>query len=149
MTEPVTRSIVVEREMPHPQEKVWRALTQRALMEEWLMPNDFQPILGHKFQFHWKPVAGWNGVADCEVLVLEPPHRLAWSQNGSAEQAATGLKSVVTWTLTPTGRGVLVRMEHSGFRPQDEAGYKMMSGGWPRVLEALERVAAGLASNAA
>jgi len=141
MTEPAARSIVVEREMPHPPERVWHALTQSALIEDWLMPNDFQPIVGHKFQFRWKPVAGWSGVADCEVLVLEPPHRLAWSQNASGEQAATGLKSVVTWTLTPTRRGVLVRMEHSGFRPQDEAGYKTMSGGWPRVLEALERVA--------
>ncbi|HEY6257432.1 MAG TPA: SRPBCC domain-containing protein [Xanthobacteraceae bacterium] len=139
-----TRSIVVEREMPHPPEKVWRALTQSTLIEEWLMPNDFKPIVGHKFNFRWQPAAGWNGVADCEVLTLEPPRRLAWSQNASGQQAANGLKSVVTWTLTPTKRGVLVRMEHSGFRPEDEAGYKAMSGGWPHVLEGLERVTAGL-----
>ncbi len=140
-----TRSIVVEREMPHPPEKVWRALTQSVLMADWLMPNDFEPVIGHKFNFRSQPIAGWNGVADCQVLVCEPPHRLAWSQNASGEQAATGLRSVVTWTLTPTRTGVLVRMEHSGFRPQDEAGYKMMSGGWPRVLEKLERASVGLA----
>ena len=138
------RSIVVERVMPHAPEKIWRALTQSALIAEWLMKNDFQPAVGHRFNFRSTPIAGWNGVADCEVLVLEPPRRLAWSQCGSGEQAADGLKSVVTWTLTPVTGGTHVRMEHAGFRPQDEAGYRVMSGGWPRVVASLERVAAGL-----
>ena len=138
------RSIVVERVMPHAPVKIWRALTQSALIAEWLMKNDFQPAVGHRFNFRSTPIAGWNGVADCEVLVLEPPRRLAWSQCGSGEQAADGLKSVVTWTLTPVAGGTHVRMEHAGFRPQDEAGYRVMSGGWPRVVASLERVAAGL-----
>jgi uncharacterized protein YndB with AHSA1/START domain len=136
-----TRSMVVERQMPHPQEKVWRALTEGPLIEQWLMKNDFQPTVGHKFNFRAKPMAGWNGVADCEVLVVEPPTRLSWSQNASGEQAADGLRSVVTWTLTPMGAGTHLRMEHSGFRPQDEGGYQAMSFGWPRVLANLERVA--------
>jgi uncharacterized protein YndB with AHSA1/START domain len=139
-----TRSIVVERVMPHPPEKIWRALTQAPLIEEWLMKNDFQPVVGHRFNFRATPVAGWNGVADCEALVLEPARRLAWSQNASGEQAADGMKSVVTWTLTPVDGGTHVRMEHSGFRPQDEAGYRVLSGGWPRVVGGLERVVAGL-----
>jgi uncharacterized protein YndB with AHSA1/START domain len=139
-----TRSIVIERVMPHPPEKIWRALTTAHLIEHWLMKNDFQPVVGHRFNFQSTPIAGWNGVADCEVLVLEPPRRLVWSQNASGEQAADGLKSVVTWTLTPVDGGTHVRMEHSGFRSQDEAGYAMMSGGWPQVVGALERVAAGL-----
>jgi uncharacterized protein YndB with AHSA1/START domain len=138
-----TRSIVVERKMPHSPEKIWRALTISTLIEEWLMKNDFQPVVGHKFNFRATPMAGWNGVADCEVLIVEPPHRLAWRQNASGEQAADGLKSVVTWTLTPVAGGTLVRMEQAGFEPKDEAGYKAMSGGWPRVLEGLERVAGG------
>jgi uncharacterized protein YndB with AHSA1/START domain len=146
MTEIATaaRSIVVERLMPHPPEKIWRALTQAPLIAEWLMQNDFQPVVGHRFNFRATPMAGWNGVADCEVLILEPPRRLAWSQNASGEQAPDGLKSVVTWTLTPVEGGTLVRMEQAGFRPQDEAGYRAMSGGWPRILGALERVAAEL-----
>ena len=135
-----TRSIVIEREMPYPREKIWRALTEGALIEQWLMKNDFQPVVGHKFNFRSKPIAGWNGVADCEVLVVEPPYRLSWSQSASGEQAADGLHSVVTWTLTPTVDGTLVRMVHSGFRPQDEGGYQAMSNGWPRVLASLERV---------
>ena len=46
-----TRTLVIEREMPHPQEKIWRALTEGKLMEEWLMKNDFQPVVGHRFDF--------------------------------------------------------------------------------------------------
>jgi uncharacterized protein YndB with AHSA1/START domain len=137
-----TRSLVVERVMSHPPEKVWRALTQSALIEEWLMKNDFQPVVGHKFNFRAAPMPHWNGVTDCEVLAVEPGKRLSYSWNASGEEAATGLKTVVTWTLTPTSGGVLVRMEQSGFRPEDETGYRGASYGWQRFISGLERVAA-------
>src|SRR5262245_21088893 len=139
-----TRSIVIEREMPHPPEKVWRALTQGPLIEEWLMKNDFQPVVGHRFMFRATPMPRWNGVTDCEVLVVEPCTRLAYSWNASGEAAANGMKTVVTWTLTPTKGGVVVRMEQSGFRPEDEANWQGASQGWQRLLAGLERVAAGL-----
>jgi uncharacterized protein YndB with AHSA1/START domain len=139
-----TRSIVVERVMPHPPEKIWRALTQAPLIAEWLMKNDFRPVVGHRFNFRNTPMPLWNGVTDCEVLVVEPNKRLSYSWNASGEEAAGGLKSVVTWTLTPLAGGTHVRMEHSGFGPQDEAGHQAMSGGWPHIVAGLERVAAGL-----
>ncbi len=141
MSESDERSIVVERVMPHPPEKIWRALTQSALIEQWLMRNDFEAVVGRKFNFRAQPMAGWNGVSDCEVLAIEPMKLLSWSQNASGEQAQDGLKSIVTWTLTPVEGGTLVRMEHSGFKPKDEVGYKAMSGGWPRIVAGLERVA--------
>src|SRR5262249_58705940 len=90
-----TRSVVVEREMPHPAEKIWRALTQGPLIEEWLMKNDFQPVVGHRFNFRAEPMPQWNGVTDCEVLVIEPNERLSYSWSASGEE------TVVTWTLTP------------------------------------------------
>ena len=139
-----TRSIVVERTMPHPPAKVWRALTQSALIGEWLMNNDFEPVVGRRFNFRAQPTPGWNGVSDCQVLAIDPEKRLVWSQNASGEQAEGGLKSVVTWTLTAVGGGTLVRMEQSGFRPEDEMGDQAMSGGWPRILGGLERVAGTL-----
>ena len=146
MTKPaaVTRSIVIEREMPHPPEKIWRALTQGPLIEEWLMKNDFQPVVGHKFNFRATPMAHWNGVTDCKVLLVEPNERLSYSWNASGEAAAGGPKTVVTWMLTPTQGGVLVRMEQSGFRPEDENNYQGASYGWRRNLAGLERVAAAL-----
>lgn len=145
MTQLAPRSLVIEREMPHPPEKVWRALTQGPLIEEWLMRNDFQPIVGHRFNFRAEPMPHWNGVTDCQVLVVEPNRRLSYSWNASGDEAATGLKTVVTWTLTPTKGGVLVRMEQSGFRPEgDETFYQGASYGWQKMVAGLERVAAGL-----
>ncbi len=139
-----TGSLIIEREMPHPPEKIWRALTQGALLEEWLMKNDFQPVVGHRFNFRAAPMPHWNGVVDCEVLVVEPNSRLAYSWNASGEEAASGLRTIVTWTLTPTRSGVLVRMEQSGFRPEDESNYRGANYGWQRYLGGLERVVAAL-----
>jgi uncharacterized protein YndB with AHSA1/START domain len=136
-----TRSIVVERTMPHRPEKVWRALTHAPLIAEWLMRNDFQPVLGHRFNFRSDPVNGWNGVTDCEVLEIEPQSRLVYSWNGHGEQAAIGIRSLVTWTLTPTSGGTHLRMEHAGFRDLDEGFYKGASYGWPLMIAALENVA--------
>jgi uncharacterized protein YndB with AHSA1/START domain len=146
MTKPTaaTRSLVVERVMPHPPEKIWRALTQGALIAEWLMQNDFQAIVGHRFNFRATPLPHWNGVVDCQVLVVEPNKRLSYSWNASGDEAAGGLKTVVTWTLTPTQGGVLVRMEQSGFRPEDQSNYQGANYGWQKFVAALERVIAGL-----
>lgn len=139
MTE--TKSIVVERLMPHPADKIWRALTLSDLIVEWLMRNDFQPVLGHRFQFQATPLPGWSGVTNCQVVEIEPPRRLAYTW-GDGTESDSGLKTLVTWTLTPAEGGVLVRMEQSGFRPQDEQGYRGMGGGWPRILQRLEEITA-------
>ncbi len=138
-----TRPLVVEREMPHPPEKVWRALTQGALIEEWLMKNDFQPVVGHRFNFRATPMPHWSGIVDCHVLIVEPNERLSYRWTASGEEAARGLKTVVTWTLTPVKGGTHVRMEQSGFRPEDEFNYQGANYGWQRYIGNLERVAAG------
>ena len=143
MTKPApaaARSIVIEREMPHSPEKVWRTLTQGPLIGEWLMQNDFVPVVGHRFNFRATPMPHWNGVVDCEVLIVEPNARLSYSWNASGAEAAGGLKTVVTWTLTPTPGGVLVRMEQAGFRPDEEANYRGAQYGWQRFVAALEQV---------
>ena len=144
MTRPAaaTRSIVMEREMPHPPEKIWRALTQGPLIEEWLMQTDFQPVVGHKFNFRTAPQPHWNGVTDCEVLTVEPHKRLSYTWNASGEEAANGPKTIVTWTLTPASGGTLVRMEHSGFRPEHERNYQGANYGWQKFIAALEQVVA-------
>ena len=108
------------------------------------MKNDFQPVVGHRFNFRATPTAHWNGVTDCEVLVVEPCERLSYSWNASGQEAPGGLKTVVTWTLTPANGGTHVRMEQSGFRPEDGSFYQGASYGWERMVGGLERVAAGL-----
>jgi len=92
------RSVVVEREIPHPPEKVWRALTEPHLIEEWLMKNDFKPAVGHRFNLR----GDWGGVLDCEVLAVEPNRTLSYTWDFAHDDAAFNLKSVVTFTLTPT-----------------------------------------------
>jgi len=138
MTTEGTRSLVIERELPHPPEKIWRALTQGPLIKEWLMDNDFQPAVGHKFCFRSTPVPNWNGVIDSEVLVVEPHKKLSYSWG------TLGFESVVIWTLTPTDGGTLLRMEQTGFGPNQEANYKGASYGWKNFISNLERVVAGL-----
>jgi uncharacterized protein YndB with AHSA1/START domain len=133
-----TRTLVIERDVPHAAEKIWRALTQGSLVEEWLMKNDFQPVVGHRFNFRSTPVPGWNGVIDSEVLVLEPNSRLSYSWD------TMGMKSVVAWTLTPTKDGTHVRMEQTGFRSEEDAAYKGAQWGWTKFIGNLERVAGGL-----
>jgi uncharacterized protein YndB with AHSA1/START domain len=125
------RSVVIEREFSHPPEKIWRALTEGPLLEEWLMKNDFKPVVDHQFRFR----ADW-GAVDGQVLAVEPNKTLSYTWE------AFGLESVVTFTLTPTSTGTSVRMEQSGFRPDQEQAYQGAKAGWQQFFSALEQVVA-------
>ena len=131
-----TRSVIIEREIAHPPEKIWRALTQPHLMEEWLMKNDFKPVAGHRFNLRREPRPGVNIVVDCEVMAVEPHKTLSYSWD------AYGLESIVTWTLTPTTTGTLLRMEQAGFRPDQSQAYHGARAGWREFLAALDEVLA-------
>jgi uncharacterized protein YndB with AHSA1/START domain len=137
----VLNTVVVEREMPHSAENIWRALTESGLIAQWLMANDFKAAVGHRFNFRMAPIANWNGITDCEVLLIEPPRKLAYTWSASGQETANGLKTTVTWLLTPTHGGTLVRMEQAGFRPQDSANQQGAKYGWQKFLGGLERVA--------
>ena len=126
-----TLSVVVEREVAFPPEQIWRALTQPQLIEEWLMKNDFKPVVDQRFKLR----ADW-GVVDCQVLAVEPNKTLSYTW------AAFGLNSVVTWTLIPTSTGTRLRMEQSGFRPDQQQAYQGAKAGWRRFVAALEQVLA-------
>ena len=133
-----TRSVIVEREIPHPPEKIWRALTQPHLIEEWLMKNDFKPVVGHSFNLR----GDWGGVLDCEVLAVEPHKKLTYTWNFKHEEAAYNLTSVVAWTLTTTPTGTHLRMEQSGFRPDQPQAYGGAKHGWEKFLANLEQTLA-------
>ena len=126
-----TLSVVIERQIPYPPEKIWRALTQPHLIEEWLMKNDFKPVVGHLFNLR----ADW-GAVDCQVLTVEPNKTLSYTWG------AYGFGSVVTWTLTPTSTGTHLRMEQSGFQPDQQQYYQGAKAGWPRFFANLEQVLA-------
>lgn len=128
-----TLSVVVERDLPHPPDKVWRALTEPHLIEAWLMRNAFAPVVGHRFDLR----ADWGSI-DCEVRAIEPRSRLAYTWDSG------DLRSLVVWTLTATDAGTRLRMEQSGFPPDQPRYYGGAKAGWPRFLDGLAAVLAGL-----
>ena len=131
MSAPATLSVVVERLLRHPPEKIWRALTLPHLIEEWLMSNDFSPEQGRRFSL----TATWGGV-EGEVRVVEEHRALSYSWN------TKDLTSTVTWTLPPTAPGTLLRMEQTGFRPDQQPYWRGATAGWPRFLDQFENVLA-------
>jgi uncharacterized protein YndB with AHSA1/START domain len=138
MSKPETRSVVVEREFSFPPEKLWRALTQPHLIAEWLMKNDFVPVVGHRFKLS----GDWGGMLDCEVLTVEPNKVLSYTWNFAHADAAYNLESVVTFTLTPTHAGTLLRVEQVGFRPEQKQAYGGANAGWRQFLAKLEQLLA-------
>jgi len=132
-TPTATRSVVVERQFAHSPEKIWRALTQPHLIEEWLMKTDFKPVVGQDFK-----LSGEWGAVDCRVEEVEPNKTLSYTW------AAFGLESIVTWTLTPVDGGTSLRMEQAGFLPEQEQAYQGAQQAWPHYFTAMEKVLAGL-----
>jgi len=138
VSDPETRTVIVEREFAFPPEKLWRALTQPHLIEAWLMKNDFRPEVGHSFNLR----GDWGGVLDCEVLTVEPNRTLAYRWDFEHEDPAYRLKSVVTFTLEPTPSGTRLRMEQAGFRPEQKQATGGARSGWTRMFDKLDTVLA-------
>lgn len=130
----------IERDFAHPPEKLWRALTQPALIADWLMANDFVPAIGHHFTLR----GDWGGVLDCEVLALETNRMLSYTWNFAHDDPAYGLESVVVFTLTPTATGTHLLVEQSGFRPEQKQAFGGARAGWKQFMAKLETVLAGL-----
>jgi uncharacterized protein YndB with AHSA1/START domain len=123
-------AIVVEITYPHPIERVWRALTSSDALAVWLMPNDFEPRLGHAFTFRTAPDHRWSGVVHCRVAALEPPHRVAYTWQGAGSDLP---ETLVTFTLAPTAEGTHLRLEHTGFAsggPRSLTVRDILASGW-------------------
>lgn len=139
-----TQSICLEWNLPHPPAKVWRALTEPALVAAWLMPNDLRPEVGHAFTFRQEPTSWWDGIVHCEVQEIAPLERLQYSWKGGP--ASQKLDTVVTWTLTPTpSGGTRLALEHSGFVPTQKFAFDGARQGWQhKVGEGMAAVLEGL-----
>jgi len=142
--------IVVDQYLPHPPAAVWQALVDPVKLAAWFMPNDFAPLVGHRFTFHRnaKPDVRFSDTVACRVLELCEHERLSYSWTDGGQYAGD-LDSIVTWTLRSEGRGTRLFLEHRGFRPDDplhQAARDLMTGGWRLLLT--ERLPADLASSA-
>jgi len=132
-----TLTLVIERQFAHPPEKLWRALTENQLVAQWLLKNDFEPTVGKKFQFRSDPVQNWDGIINSEVLLVDPITRLSYTWS------SMGLDSVVLFILTPSDGGTHLRMEHSGFRPDQQQAYGGAKYGWQNFFNRMEQVLDG------
>ena len=125
-----TESISFELDLPHPPEKVWRALTDPALLAEWLLPAiglELEP--GAEFMFKTQPYPGWDGTVNCRFIEIEPQRKLSYTWT------VPFLDTVVTFTLTPSALGTRLSLVQSGFTSDQKResggaryGWKMMGG---------------------
>ena len=133
------RSIRKEVFFPHPQEDVWAALTDPHALAEWLMPNNFEPVVGRKFRFHVDRMPGpYSGGSECEVLEVDPPRRLAYRWAClRKDQTKSPPPTTVTWTLTPESGGTRLVLEHSGLEHESLWLRFSMNMGWGRMINKL------------
>jgi uncharacterized protein YndB with AHSA1/START domain len=132
-------SLTFEFDLNHPPEKVWRALTDPALLAEWLLPViDLKLAPGAAFTFKTQPYPGWDGTVNCEFIEIEPQRKLSY------KWTVPFLDTVVTFTLTPTASGTRLSLVQSGFNENQKRefggaryGWKMMGG---KLVELLERI---------
>jgi uncharacterized protein YndB with AHSA1/START domain len=120
---------------PQSPEQVWEYLTRSELLAQWLMPNDFKPVVGHKFQFGTKPKfpLGFDGRIYCEVLEIVPCRKLVYSWKGGMSKQKPSLDSIVVWTLAPAGNGTVLTLEHKGFKGKNYLAYIIMNKGWVKI----------------
>jgi uncharacterized protein YndB with AHSA1/START domain len=136
-----TESLTFDFDLPHAPEKVWRALTDPALLAQWLLPvldNELDLEPGADFTFKTDPHPGWDGVVSCRFLEIEPRRKLSYAWT------VPFLDTVVTFTLTPTASGTRLSLVQSGFEADQKQnwggaryGWKMMGG---KLVELLGRI---------
>jgi len=136
-----TDSISFEFDLHHSPQKVWRALTDPALLTEWLLPVAGFKLEPHAaFTFKTQAYPGWDGTVNCRVLEIEALRKLsyAWVVGDMA------LDTIVTFTLTPTASGTRLSLVQSGFKPDQKQnfggaryGWKLMGG---KLVDLLARV---------
>lgn len=129
-----TNAITFEFELRHPPEKIWRALTDPVLLNEWLLPVvDMKMMLerGSTFRFKTQPHPGWDGTVDCEIIASDPPHHLSYAWR------VPFLNTVVSFTLTPTVTGTTLSLVQSGFLPEQKQNFGGARYGWKMMGEKL------------
>lgn len=132
------QTVTIERDFAHPPGKLWRALTQPHLIAEWLMRNDFVAEVGHRFNLN----GDWGGTLDCEVLEIEAERMLAYRWDHVNDNPAFDLRSVVRFTLEPVAGGTRLRVEQTGFRPEQKQASGGARFGWQNFMGKLDELLA-------
>ena len=133
-----TDTLSFEWDLPHPPAKVWRALTDPALLAQWLLPVfDLRLAPGAAFTFKTQPMPGWDGTVNCRVLEIDEPKRLSYSW------VVGDMDTVVTFTLATTASGTRLSLVHSGFKPDQKQNFGGARYGWTMMGRKLVDLLAG------
>lgn len=123
------RDIRIETVYPYPPERIWLALTNSDVLSQWLMPNDFEPRVGHQFRFRTKPAPGFDGIVHCEVLELIEPELLSFTWKGGP------VDTIVTFTLDRIAEGTRLCLEQRGFKGFSAVSVSYLLGqGWKKMF---------------
>lgn len=120
----------LEFQFKSPIDKVWKALTQSETLAQWVMENNFKPIVGYKCQFRNDEI---DLVVDSEVLVVDEPHKLSYTWVGGP------IDTIVTWTLTQVGETTYLSLEHTGFEKENQA-FMGAKHGWTSMADNLKEL---------
>jgi len=120
-----------------PPEEIWEYLTKVELIAQWLMANDFEPVVGHDFKFCTNPIPslGLDGNFYCKVLEIIPFKKLIYSWKGGPTNRKITLDTIVVWTLEPKDNGTELRLVHSGFKEENFSILTAMFDGWLKNIQ--------------
>jgi uncharacterized protein YndB with AHSA1/START domain len=122
----------------HPKETVWEYLTKPELIQQWLMVNNFQPIVGHDFEFRTKPLPNLDldGIFYCKVLEIQPFKKLSYTWKGGPGNGEISFDTIVVWKLVEKDNGTELQLEHNGFKEVENFSiYSAMTDGWLKNLQ--------------
>lgn len=134
-----TRRLRKEVFYPHPPEDVWTALTDPRALAEWLMPNNFELVVGRTFRFHVDPMPGFSGITECKVLEVDPPRRLVYTWTTLPKNPIDTPPPPMTlvWTLDRAPGGTTLILDQSGLETLNLWWRFSMTMGWGRMLKRL------------
>jgi uncharacterized protein YndB with AHSA1/START domain len=126
----IERSIIIDA----PIQKIWEAVSTSEGLASWLMPNDFQPVLGCEFIFRSEPKNGWDGVVHCKVMELNPPERIGFTWTGN------NMDQYVSFELVPLEKNTTqFLLVHSGWKEEHAVIRGIMDEGWGYISEDLRK----------
>ncbi len=127
----------------HPPETVWEYLTNSELLSQWLMKNDFKPVVGQKFMFTAgsHPELEFDGSIYCEVLEVLPLKRISYSWKYGPRKGEIALDSIVNWTLRSKDGGTELVLVHTLLKgTENPMHFEAMNTGWQKNVKKIENL---------